>query len=232
MVVLSAYIVTTLLLAYFRDRSIRGYVWELKILSALLAFNIVMFYVKGLLGVGGGARLGGYVNVRIFKPSLWNIFLLKHFLDRTFNWYVGGFYAYAPTVILAVLGVFSIFDYEDRGNKLLLDWMIIASAMAFVNFPWQARFLYLMPFNVYVAYGILYGAGLYLMPFNVYVAYGILYGADGLSRFLRLKGHRRLAVTAFWILYLLSILLLLNYAVRCVSIKQFGSTGITSIKGY
>ena len=213
MVILSAYAVTTLLIAYFRRGSIRGYGWELKVVSVLLIFNLVMFYVKGLLGVGGGARLGGYVDVRLFKPSVWNVFLLKYFLDKTFNWYVGGFYACAPAIILAILGVFSIFDYADRGNRLLLDWMLIASAMAFVNFPWQARFLYLMPFNIYVAYGILYGAG-------------------WLSRFLRLKGHRCLAVAAFWILYVLSILLLMNYAFRCVSIKQYGSAGITGIKEY
>ena len=116
-----------------------------------------MFYVKGLLNIGGGARIGGYINVKTFKPSLWNIFALRYFLDRTFNWYVGGFYAYTPIIILAILGVFSILDYGDRYNRLLLNWMLISSAMAFVDFPWQARFLYLTPFNIYVALGILHG---------------------------------------------------------------------------
>ena len=125
--------------------------WELKFLAALLAFNLVMFYVKGLLNIGGGARIGGYINVKTFKPSVWNAFLLKHFLDRTFNWYVGGFYAYAPTIILTILGVFSFLDYENRYNRLLLNWMLIASAMLFVDFPWQSRFLYLTSFNIYVA---------------------------------------------------------------------------------
>ena len=121
MLILSAYIVTTLLLVYFGKKEVHGYVWELKFLATLLAFNLAMFYVKGLLNIGGGARIGGYINVKTFKPSVWNAFLLKHFLDRTFNWYVGGFYAYAPTIILAILGVLSFLDYENRYNRLLLN---------------------------------------------------------------------------------------------------------------
>jgi len=49
-----------------------------------------------------------------------------------------------------------ILDYGDYYNRLLLNWMLISSAMAFADFPWQARFLYLTPFNIYVALGILY----------------------------------------------------------------------------
>jgi len=209
MMILSAYIVTTLLLIYFRKKDIHDYVWELKFLAALLAFNLVMFYVKGLLNIGGGARIGGYINVKTFKPSLWNIFALKYFLDRTFNWYVGGFYAYTPIIILAILGVFSILNYGDRYNRLLLNWMLISSAMAFVDFPWQARFLY-------------------LTPFNIYVALGILYSSDKLSRFSELKGQKHVATLIFWVFYASSLLFLMNYAVRCVTIKQFGPTGLTT----
>jgi len=205
--ILSAYLVTTLLLVYFRKKDIHDYLWEFKFLATLLIFNLVMFYVKGLLNIGGGARIGGYINVKTFRPSLWNIFALRYFLDRTFNWYVGGFYAYTPIIILAILGVFSILDYEDCYNRLLLNWMLISSAMAFVDFPWQARFLY-------------------LTPFNIYVALGILYSAEKLSRFSELKGQRHMATLIFWIFYALSLLLLINYTLRCVTIKQFGSTGL------
>jgi len=51
MMILSAYIVTTLLLVYFRKKDIHDYVWELKFLAALLAFNLFMFYVKRLLNI-------------------------------------------------------------------------------------------------------------------------------------------------------------------------------------
>jgi len=129
-----------------------------------------------------------------FRPSLWNIFALRYFLDRTFNWYVGGFYAYTLTIILAILGVFSILDYEDRYNRLLLNWMLIASAMLFVDFPWQARFLY-------------------LTPFNIYVSLGILHGAEQLYKFSKLKSQKRKATLIFWAFYILTILFLLNYAV-------------------
>jgi len=192
MMILSAYIIATLLLIYFRKKNIHDYLWELKFLAALLAFNLVMFYVKVLLNIGGGARIGGYINVKTFKPSLWNIFALRYFLDRTFNWYVGGFYAYTPIIILAILGVLSILDYGDPYNRLLLDWMLISSAMAFVDFPWQARFLY-------------------LTPFNIYVALGILHGAEQLSKIFKTKNRKRAVTVIFWTFYLLSILLLINY---------------------
>jgi len=208
MMILSAYLVTTLLLVYFRRKDIHDYLWELKFLATLLAFNLVMFYVKGLLNIGGGARIGGYVNVKTFKPSVWNAFLLKHFLDRTFNWYVGGFYAYAPTIILAILGILSFLDYENRYNMLLLNWMLVASAMIIVDFPWQARFLY-------------------LTPFNIYVSLGILQGAEQISKIFKTKNRGCAATVIFWTFYLLSILLLINYTVRCISIKQFGPTGLT-----
>jgi len=210
MVILSAYIVTTLFLVYFRKRDIHDYSWELKVLVVILVVNLVMFCVKGLINVGGGAALGGYVNVEKFDFSLWNAFSLKYFLDRTFKWYVGGFYAYVPTIILAIVGVFSILDYEDRYNRLLLSWMLIASAMLFVEFPWQARFLY-------------------LMPFSIYVASGIICCAKKLFKFAELKGQKRAARLIFIVFFILSIFMLVNYGVRCIAIKQYGSAGLTFI---
>jgi len=129
-------------------------------------------------------------------------------LDRTFDWYVGGFYAYAPAIIFAIVGVFSILDYEDCYNRLLLSWMLIASAMLFVDFPWQARFLY-------------------LMPFNIYVASGILFGARKFFRFYELKGQRRVAILVFIVFYILLSFILSNYGVRCMAIKQYGPAGLT-----
>mgnify|MGYP000256371728 CR=1 FL=1 len=86
--------------------------------------------------------------------------------------------------------------------------MLVASAMLFVDFPWQARFLY-------------------LTPFNIYVAYGILWGGMCLLKFYEAVGRRFTAKIVFWMFYALAIMLLLNYAVRCVTIKQFGSVGLT-----
>jgi hypothetical protein len=209
MMILSAYIVTTLLLIYFRKKDIQGYIWELKVLAALLAANLVMFYVKGLLHVGSGAALvDGYIDVKTFKPSLWNAFALKYFLDRTFNWYVGGFYGYPLIIILAIMGIFSIFDYEDHYCRLLLNWILVASAMIVVNFPWQARFLY-------------------LTPFSIYVALGMMYSAEQLRKFSKSKDRKGMATIIFWIFFTLSIFLLLNYTIRCLTIKQYGPTGLT-----
>jgi len=211
MLMLAAYIVTSLLLVLFRRADIHDYMWELKFLIFLFVLNLLMFYVKGLISVGSGATLvDGYINTKKLEPNLMNALRLKYFLDRTFNRYVGGFYGYPPIIIFAILGVLSFLDYKDRYNRLLLNWMLIASAMIIVEYPWQARFLY-------------------LTPFNVYVALGILYGAERLSRFSNSKGHKHMAALIFWVFYALAILFLLNYAVRCVVIKQFGSKGLTAI---
>ncbi|MCW4023985.1 MAG: hypothetical protein NWF01_03000, partial [Candidatus Bathyarchaeota archaeon] len=133
-----------------------------------------------------------------------------YFLDRTFRWYVGGFYAFAPAIILGIAGVFSILDYEDRYNRLLLSWMLIASAMLFVEFPWQARFLY-------------------LMPFSIYVASGIILGAKKLFKFADLKDRKRVATLIFVVFFILSAFVLVNYGVRCIAIKQYGSAGLTFV---
>ena len=110
--------------------------------------------------------------------------------------------------ILAILGAFSILDYGDRYNRLLLNWMLISSAMAFVDFPWQARFLY-------------------LTPFNIYVTLGILHSAEQLYKISKLRGLKRTADMILWVFYTLSILFLVNYAIRCVVIKQFGPEGLS-----
>jgi len=209
MMIPTAYILVTLLLVWIRRIDFRRYVWEIRFLAALLAVNVAMFYIRDFLGIGSGARLvDGYLDVVALNPSILNTFKLYYFLVRTFNAYVGGFYAYVPVIVLAILGVLSFLDYEDRYDRLLLTWMLIASAMISVDFPWHARFLY-------------------VTPFNIYVALGVLYGAEQFFRFADSQRLRCMAPLVFWVFYILSILLLLNYAVRCVAVKQFGYQGLT-----
>ena len=206
---LATYSVVTVLLAVFGKSGFRSYRWELLFLFVLIVVNLFVFYVRRFLGVGGGAELiGGYVDVAKFQPSVFNVFAFKYFLDRTFDFYVGGFYGFVPLVVFAIVGVFSVSDYEDRFNRLLLSWLLIASCMVFVDFPWQARFL----FDV---------------PFNVYACFGVLFVADWLYRFFDRFGRRRLAVLVFWLFYVLCVLVLFNYVVRCMVLKQFGPSGLT-----
>jgi len=204
MAILIAYMLVTSLLIWIRKMGSRD-LWEAKFMAALLAANTLMFYVRGFLGMGSGT---GFAYEERLYPDLFNALRLRYFLDRTFNWYVGGFYAYVPVVLLAIMGVLSFLDYEDRYNRLLLTWLLIGSSMVAVDFPWHARFIY-------------------LTPFSIYMALGILFGAEQLSRFTESKRLGRLAPLIFWVFYLLSILLLSNYAVRCVTIKQFGPSGLT-----
>lgn len=206
---LATYSVVTVLLAVFGKSGLRRYRWELLFLFVLIVVNLFVFYVRRFLSVGSGAELiGGYVDVAKFQPSVFNVFAFKYFLDRTFDFYVGGFYGFVPLVVFAIIGVFSVSDYEDRFNRLLLSWLLIASCMVFVDFPWQARFL----FDV---------------PFNVYACLGVLFVADWLYRLFDRFGRRRLAVLVFWLFYVLCVLVLFNYVVRCMVLKQFGPPGLT-----
>ena len=208
--ILIAYMVTTLTLIISRKMKLKDHIWDFKSSILLLTINFLMFYIKGLLHIGSGASLGGYTRYQTFRYGIQHVFNLKIYLDRTFNWYVDGFYAYPPIIILGILGVISILNYEDRYNRLLLNWLLISSAMAFVDFPWQARFLY-------------------LTPFNIYVAFGIIYMAKQLYRICYSRGSTRIAHVIFWLSIILSILMLLNYTIRCITIKQYGVEGLTTL---
>jgi len=81
--------------------------------------------------------------------------------------------------------------------------------MVFVDFPWQARFL----FDV---------------PFNIFTALGILYAGERLHRFVGTTELKRLAPLVFWAFFALSVLFLFNYVVRCMVLKQFGPPGLTT----
>ena len=162
--------------------------------------------MRDLAGFGSGA---GFAYEERLYPSLLNILELRHFLDRTVDLYLGGFYACIPIALLAILGILSLLDYEDSFNRLLLSWALVPSAMVLVDFPWHARFLY-------------------LAPFNIFAALGILSGARQLSKLSESKGLRCVAPLAYWVFYIVSVMLLLNYAVRCVAIKQFGPSGLTT----
>jgi len=206
---LASYLLMTFIFVWTRKNGVYSYTWELKFILILLIINILMFYMRQFFVIGGGGGLiDGYTNVATSTFSLFNVFRLKYFLDQTFNWYVGGFYAYAPIMLLAILGVFSITNYKDRYNRLLLMWIFICSPMVFMEFPLHTRFLY-------------------DMPLNIYATNGILYLGEMLFKFVDATEMRRLAPLVFWTFYLLSILFLFNYTIRCMVLMQFGGLGLT-----
>jgi hypothetical protein len=210
MINIVTYMVVTLIIILFRKKDFRSHLWELVFLFSLLIVNLVIFYVRGVIFVGSiKGDIGGYVDFITFKPSFLNIFIFKHFLDVTFNYYVGGFYGYVPMIIFSIIGAFSLSNYKNRYNRLLLTWLLIASSMVLVEFPWHARFL----FDV---------------PFNIYTTLGILFVGEYLFKFINETELKRLALLVFWIFYVLSILFLFNYVIRCMVFKQFGPSGLTS----
>lgn len=208
---LTSYLLMTFAFVWMRKNSTHSYTWEMKFILILLIINVLMFYVRQVFGFGsGGGLTDGYTNAATSTFSLFNVFRLKYFLDQTFNWYVGGFYAYAPIMLFAILGVFSTANYENRYNRLLLIWILIGSLMVFMEFPLHTRFLY-------------------DMPINIFAANGISYLGEMLFNFVDATEMRRLAHLVFWSFYLLSILFLFNYTIRCMVLMQFGGLGLTSL---
>jgi len=209
MMVLIAYSLITLLMAGFKRVEWRSTTWELGLIATLIGVNVLMYYVRGWAGVGSGVAVGGFVTGPSLNISLLNAGELASNLGRTFNLYLGGFYAYAPLIILSILGVISLLDYQNRYNRLLLAWVLVASSLVFVNYPWHARFLYLTPFNIYAALGLLY-------IFNHIGSY-VHSAGFGL----------RVGEALRWMPYTLAVLFLFNYALGSVAIKQLGPLGLT-----
>ncbi len=208
--IMTAYAVLSLLLIWAKKISYHRGSLELKILVLLIVLNLGTAYLTYYLGSFkvGTEKILKEIKRRARQVSLSNISKLNTYLDRTFKWYVGGFYAYAPIFLFSILGVVSILDYRDSFNRLMLTWLLLCSSMIFFEFPMHARFLY-------------------MTPFSIYTTLGILYGANKISAVAENNASKKVVILLFWLFYLIAIFLLLNYGIRSVVIKQFGAPGLT-----
>jgi len=209
--ILAGYAILSLLVVWAKKIPYHRGTWEVKIIALMLVLNLAAAYLTYYFGSFqvGTRKIIREIQRRAGDVSLSNISRINTYLGRTFKWYVGGFYAYAPIFIFSILGVVSILDYGDSFNRLMLTWVLLCSLMIFFKFPYHARFLYMTPFAVYTTLGIVYGA----------------------NKLSQVAESRRTAELLFWMLYVLAILLLLNYGLRSVVIKQFGAPGLTVVAG-
>lgn len=205
MIIHATYIIVSLLKGKLGKVTLAHDPREIKLLLGIIIVNIAMFWVRDWFGVGSGASVADVRGTRLY-PDISNVAELYYNLNFIFKWHLGGFYAHPPAYVLSILGVISILNLGGRFSRLLLAWLLAASLMFFVDLPMHGRFLYLIPFNVYTGIGTMYLIKLVVKHAS--------------------KVNSRLALILGATLYILIVLLFLNYALRCVAVKQFGPIGL------
>jgi hypothetical protein len=113
--------------------------------------------------------------------------------------WVGGLFGNPLLILLAVAGVFSMFDFAKRFNRIMLLWVMVPSLalLAVTPDPYYYRFLYLIPIQVQAAAGL----------FWIISKLGFVRSWFKAGR--NLRTFKILTVT-------LVVLFLLNYALRSV----------------
>jgi hypothetical protein len=133
---------------------------EIILLILLLASNFVFYaaYAQAPFGKSlGGAEGTNLTNVASsFGVS--NLLDLQNNLASVVQSFVGGLLGDPLLILLAVVGVFSMFDFAKRFNRIMLLWVVVPSValLAVSPDPYYFRFLYLIPIQVQAAAGLLW----------------------------------------------------------------------------
>jgi hypothetical protein len=174
---------------------------EVLLLTLLLASNIVFYaaYALAPFGKGLSSANGTRLSTVASGVGFSNLLNLQNNLALTVQSYLGGFFGNPLLILLAVAGVFSMFDFAERFNKIMILWVVVPSLalLALSPDPYYYRFLYLIPIQVQAAAGLLW--------------------TISKLQFARswFKANRNLRTFKILIV-MLAILLLLNYALRSV----------------
>jgi hypothetical protein len=174
---------------------------EILLLGLLLASNIVFYTAYALAPFGKG--LSSAEGTNLFNVAsgigLSNLLNLQHNLASMVQSWVGGLFGNPLLILLAVAGVFSMFDSAKRFNRIMLLWVMVPSLalLAVTPDPYYYRFLYLIPIQVQAAAGLLWTIS------KLEVIRG-WFKADRNFRALKI------------LILMLAVLFLLNYALRSV----------------
>jgi hypothetical protein len=133
---------------------------EILLLTLLLASNIVFCtaYALGPFGKGLSSAEGMNLSNLVSGIGLSNLLNLQNNLASMVQSWVGGLFGNPLLILLAVAGVFSMFDFAKRFNRIVLLWVMVPSLalLAVAPDPYYYRFLYLIPIQVQVAAGLLW----------------------------------------------------------------------------
>jgi hypothetical protein len=172
---------------------------ETVFLAFVLASNAVFYVAYSLAPFGGGVSTAVRAGDVTSSISVSNFFNLQNGLASMVQAWVGGLLGNPLLLILAVAGVFSMFDLKKDFNRIMLLWTMIPSLALLVVAPdpYYYRFIYLIPFQVQAA------AGLYWTVTKL---------EDMRGRFKMSETSR----TAITMAVVLVVLFLLNCALRSV----------------
>jgi hypothetical protein len=194
MAVLSVYLVWT----FFRAQVNADEKMHALRLVSILGINISAYMVYAVLPFGRGVSNGavGFAERSVVFPSILG---LQGGLETMVKSWVGGLYANTLLVILAVLGMFSVVAFANRFSRLMFLWVTVPSLVLLV-----------VSAGNYMFYRVVY-----VIPFQVLAAVGLFWVFTNFENLFLLKDSR-----FYWVckigVFLLFVLLFLNYALRSV----------------
>jgi hypothetical protein len=173
---------------------------EIALLTFLLTVNLVFYAAYALTPLGKGlsnAESGISSNVAS-GISIFNFLNLQNGLASMVQMWMGGLFGNPLLLILAVAGMFALFDFTGKFNRIMLLWVMIPSIalLAVSPDPFYYRFIYLVPIQAQAA------AGLCWMVTKL-----------NLRGLFKTSETFRLAITSVTVL---TVLFLLNYSLRSV----------------
>lgn len=133
---------------------------EILLLALLLGSNFIFYtaYALAPFGKSLSSAEGGNFSSVTSGISFSNLLNLQNNLAMIIQSYVGGLFGNPLLILLAVVGVFSMFDFSERFNKIMMAWVMVPSlALLIVSpDPYYYRFLYLIPIQIQAAAGLLW----------------------------------------------------------------------------
>jgi len=136
---------------------------EILLLTLLLASNFAFYtaYALAPFGKGLSSAEGGSLSDLTSGIGFSNLLNLQNNLAQIVQSYVGGLFGNPLLILLAIVGVFSMFGFAERFNKLMILWVVVPSLalLAVSPDPYYYRFLYLIPIQVQAAAGLVWVIG-------------------------------------------------------------------------
>src|SRR5271157_995095 len=156
-------VLMVILIFYFAWAFIRkgsGRKREILLLTVLSMSNFVFYAAYSLAPFGKSlsSAEGGNLSTVTSSISFSNLLNLQNNVVMIVQSYVGGLFGNPLLVLLAVVGVFSMFDFSKKFNKIMMLWVVVPSlALLIVSpDPYYYRFLYLIPIQIQAAAGLLW----------------------------------------------------------------------------
>ena len=132
--------------------------FEIAFLTFFLAASFLFYAVYTLSPFGKRVSHaeGSILNDVASNIGVLNFLNLQNGLASMVQIYVGGLFGNPLLLVLAVAGIFSMFDFTKRFNRIMLLWVTIPSLalLAVSPDPFYYRLVYLIPIQIQAAAGL------------------------------------------------------------------------------